>query len=709
LQVIFALLKFALLNNLFLIIVSSIIFFFLFLNHSYAQVSNLEVDSTNVQTLKEVIISATRVERQLSSLPLPATIISKKAISRSNSNTLNQILQSQTGLTTVPDFGGGEGLQMQGLDSQYTLILLNGSPLIGRSAGTFNLKRINLGNIRQIEIVKGASSSLYGSEALAGIINIVTEKPTVGFSNYINYSLSTYNSNDFSYSMNNLLNNTSFDFFFNRNSSDGYDLNENDELMTVDPFVNYTINASLTYDLKDKTEFYLSTRYYNNVQDNVASSSLKGLSEIDEWNTNFKINYSPNSKWDSFLELYLTNYLAKENLNNLDGSLYDESFYDHSLFKPELRNIYRISNNKIIVGGIGLSIEKLNRTYFEVKPIFKSPYIYIQYDYYPIEDLNLIIGSRFDSHNKYKSQFSPKLALRYKINEKISTKFSLGYGYKAPDFRQLYFDFTNSLVGYSVLGYNVAVESISLMQSQGKISNIIYSLDDLKGELKAENSISFNLGFNYILNSEISFDLNIFRNTIKDLIDTRVIANKTNGQNVFSYYNVNNVFTHGLEFNSKWNPSNSLTINSGFQLLYAKDSDAIKSFNNGEVYARKNPNSPAFQLKKKDYFGLFNRSRTMINININYDLFQENIELNLKGKYRSKYGIIDSNYNNFLDSYDEFVNGYALIDFTLNKKINKKYNVGFGIDNVFDFKDYQNITNISGRIFYAKLNLNFNQ
>ena len=222
------------------------------------------------------------------------------------------------------------------------------------------------------------------------------------------------------------------------------------------------------------------------------------------------------------------------------------------------------------------------------------------------------------------------------------------------------------------MGYNVAVESISLMQSQGKISNIIYSLDDLKGELKAENSISFNLGFNYILNSEFSFDLNIFRNTIKDLIDTRVIANKTNGQNVFSYYNLNNVFTQGLEFNSKWNPSNSLTINSGFQLLYAKDSDAIKSFNNGEVYARKNPNSPAFQLKKKDYFGLFNRSRTMINININYDLFQENIELNLKGKYRSKYGIIDSNYNNFLDSYDEFVNGYALIDFTLPYTIRKK-------------------------------------
>ena len=66
---------------------------------------------------------------------------------------------------------------MQGLDSQYTLILIDNQPIVGRSAGTLDLDRISVGNIQQIEIVRGASSSLYGNEALAGVINIITKDP----------------------------------------------------------------------------------------------------------------------------------------------------------------------------------------------------------------------------------------------------------------------------------------------------------------------------------------------------------------------------------------------------------------------------------------------------------------------------------------------------------------------------------------------------
>jgi outer membrane receptor for ferrienterochelin and colicins len=75
--------------------------------------------------------------------------------------------------------GLGNGIQIQGLNPDYTLILIDGEPLIGRYAGTLELSRITTGNIRKIEIVKGPSSSLYGSEALAGVINIITDQPLV--------------------------------------------------------------------------------------------------------------------------------------------------------------------------------------------------------------------------------------------------------------------------------------------------------------------------------------------------------------------------------------------------------------------------------------------------------------------------------------------------------------------------------------------------
>src|SRR5690606_30694517 len=122
------------------------------------------IDTTKTETLSEVIVTATRTVRQLSSLPLPVQLVSKKEIQSVNSLRLSDILNEQTGLITIPDFGGGEGIQLQGLDSQYTLILVDGVPLIGRSAGTLNISRITVGNIKQIEIVKGASSSLYGRD-----------------------------------------------------------------------------------------------------------------------------------------------------------------------------------------------------------------------------------------------------------------------------------------------------------------------------------------------------------------------------------------------------------------------------------------------------------------------------------------------------------------------------------------------------------------
>ena len=107
-------------------------------------------------------------------------------------------MNEQTGLITVPDFGGGEGIQLQGLDSQYTLILVDGVPLVGRSAGTLDLGRITVGNIKQIEIVKGASSSLYGSDALGGVINIITETIKNGFNGHVNYRLGSFDSHDLS-------------------------------------------------------------------------------------------------------------------------------------------------------------------------------------------------------------------------------------------------------------------------------------------------------------------------------------------------------------------------------------------------------------------------------------------------------------------------------------------------------------------------------
>jgi len=664
-------------------------------------------DSLITQELNEVLITATRTIRQLSSLPMPAQIISKRDIKNSNSVRLNDILNEQTGLITVSDFGGGEGIQLQGLDSQYTLILVDGVPLVGRSAGTLDISRVSVGNIKQIEVVKGASSSLYGSEALGGVINIITDTPNSGLKGNINYRLGGFNTNDLSSTINYKKGKIGINTYLNRYSSDGYDLEDNDDLNTVEPFSNYTFNSKITYDFTENTKLLLSGKYYTQNQDYVASSSLRGESDINEWNTHLKLSHRYSEKWSSYFEFYTTRYKAKDFLNDDNGSLFSESYYNQLLIRPEVRATYNLNDATNFIGGIGFNHETLDRTDFTEQPEFNSPYIYLQYDGDINEKLNIILGARFDSHNKYKSQFSPKAALRYEVNDKLAVKSSVGYGFKAPDFRQLYFDFTNATVGYTVLGYNAVSTAIPKLEEQGEIANIVVPVSEFDNELNPENSISINIGSDFKLTSELKFDLNLFRNNINDLIDTRVIANKTNGQNVFSYYNVNKFYTQGLEFNTTWKPTNRLKISGGYQLLYAKDKDAEKAFENGDVYARENPSSPSLQLNKEDYFGLFNRSRHMANLKLFYTIPDWNMDTNLRGTYRSKYGLIDSNGNTYLDSYDEYVNGYAIIDFAINKTFNKDYQLGFGVDNLFNFTDTQNISNIAGRIIYGKLNIQF--
>ena len=165
--------------------------------------------------------------------------------------------------------------------------------------------------------------------------------------------------------------------------------------------------------------------------------------------------------------------------------------------------------------------------------------------------------------------------------------------------------------------------------------------------------------------------------------------------------------TGGVEIEGLFKYDNYLSFSFGYQLLYALDLEAIKAFNNGDVYARLTTTSPTFQLNRSDYFGLFNRSRHMGMFKISY--FNEKYDLDtlLRIRFRSKYGLYDTNGNNYLDKYDEFVKGYFTTNLSLNKTINKLI-ISTGIENLFNYTDSQNITNLRGRLLYLKLILKLN-
>ena len=663
-----------------------------------------ENDSIPTKSLNEVIVTGTKTKRQLSSLPLPGILISKNEIDQTNSSRLKDILNEQVGILTVPDFGGGEGIQIQGLDSEFILILIDGLPMIGRQSGTLDLNRIAIGNIDQIEVIKGSSSSLYGSEALGGVVNLISYESQDSLSLNIDYKFSSFNTNDINISTG-LIDNSGkkLNIFINSYSSDGYDLDSSNNLMTVDPYKNYTGFLKYSFS-KNNLSFLTSARIFDEKQSFKVDESYFGENDIIEWNSNSKIGYSITDNLNIESEIYLTSFNSEENISSINPNQ-EESYFDQFLFKSEIRSIIDIKNRDKLTLGIGFIDESLRRNNFYKNKISQySINLFSQFEGFISNNTNYIIGARYDNYNDYDSQISPRIAFRTKISEDIFIKSSIGKGFKAPDFRQLYFNFSNSTVGYSVIGFNAVNEVISELYRNNEIVNIVVPMNEFNDKLKPESSISINLGINYIQSDKLKLEMNLFRNDINDLIDYRVIANKTNGQNVFSYFNLNKVYTQGFESTFNYSPNEKLNIIFGYQFLEAKDKDIKESIENGQIFARESSNSPSFVLKSKDYIGLYNRSRHTLNLKV-FLKSKNNLNINFRSKYRSKYGLFDSNGNDFLDSYDKFIKGYFILDFALSKKINKSLSINIGSDNILNYTDPQNISNLPGTIVYGKFNL----
>ncbi|MBG6131803.1 outer membrane receptor for ferrienterochelin and colicins [Aquimarina sp. EL_43] len=669
------------------------------------------IDTTLVNELQEVVLTATRTKRQLSSLPLPVTIVSQETIKQSGTIRLNEILNEQTGIITVADESGFEGVQIQGIASDYILILIDGVPLVGRKAGNFDVNRLTVGNIKQVEVVKGPSSSLYGSEALGGVINIITEKPKSDvLSGNASYRIGSYTQQDINVDIKQRIKKLGYGVFANRFSSEGYDLTPDTAGQTVNPFENYTFNGRLYYDFSDQFSLFLSGRLYTQYQDagfTTNTTSFEGDSEEQEWNSHIRLDH----KWSDHLttqyEFYYTNYNAKEELaDSSSGDIVSDSDFDQRLLRPEIRTTYAFKDRSKLTLGVGFQYDQLDRTFFDKQVDFNSQYAYAQYDLHLIERLNIIAGARFDNHSEYSNQFSPKLALRYKITDALAAKASIGYGFKAPDFRQLYFDFTNSAVGYTVLGYNVALEKLNELQAQGQILDVVVPESSLQDPLEAESSIGYNAGLTY-KEKRWNAELNFFRNDFKNLIDTRVIARKTNGQNVFSYFNFDKIYTTGLEFNTNYRITDNVRLSAGYQLLYAFDKEKEKQVKNGEVFARDPETNQTVVVSRSEYFGLVNRSRHNANFKVFYDIVSAKANINLRLLYRSKYALFDTNGNDLIDDYDtSFVDGFVTANIAASKTFYEKFTLQIGANNLFDYTE-DNIPTLPGIQLYAKLNYQF--
>lgn len=689
------------------------IFLTICLTNTYAQ-NKTVLNSSSDKNLEEVIVTATRNERKLGTLSMPTTLISQKQIKSMGSLRLNDVLGEQTGLFIQNDHG--QGVQIQGFSSEYTLILLDGEPLIGRMAGTLELSRLSVGNIKQIEIVKGPSSSLYGSDALAGVINIITSSLTLEEGILSGDFSSRYGTNrtwDLTGNLKFKVKKLGLNLFVNHYQSNGYDFTLDVFGATVSPFQNYTFNPKLSYDFSEKLRFNISGRYFTENQDNgflVGKDKVSGNGNVNDWNLSPVLRYAINKKLKATARFYTTQYCTNTTLNyQKDAKPYDETYFTQTFQRPEIQVDYALNDKHNFTFGTGKIWESVEATRYDNIKRFETIYGFMQYENTQFKHLNLIIGGRFDAHSVYQSQMSPKFSLAYELASKITLRGSVGVGFKAPDFRQLYLNFTNAVAGYSVFGTQEIAQGIARLQAEKQIAELLFDVNKL-GELNAESSLAFNLGGNINLDNSLKISLNAFRNDVDNLIQTQAIARKTNGQNVFSYLNLNKAFTQGIEADmSKQFSVNSqtFTVSLGYQFLEAKDKEVVEKLKRGEVFRRNPETLQTVRVKLAEYEGIFNRSNHSGNFKIFYENQKSNVTASFRGIYRSRYGFADFNGNSIADTDDEFVQGFMTCNIAVSKKFKEKYRLQGGVDNAFGYTNPEQIPNLAGRLIWVSLGLSF--
>ncbi len=672
-------------------------------------------DSTFSKELNEVVVTATRNERKLGNIAVPVTIISQKTIQQAASVRLKDILQEQAGLFLTSGFG--TGVQMQGLNSDYTLILIDGQPLVGRTSGVLDLNRVTLGNIKKIEIVKGPSSSLYGSEALAGVINIITDK---SFDSKVSASIryGTYNTMDANITASTRIGKLGVTGFINQYNTDGYSIRPYSVERSKLPISKTTPQLQLNYPLSSKTNLNLSVRYnYEYIKNELAVSNngqivySRGREMNKDLNFTPIINHTFSKKLKTSLQLYATRFEGSQKLDISGGQGYDDYFLQQ-FYRVENQTDYTIAKNISLIAGIGYLKEFVNSSRYDDKNSRKEnevKYGFVQTEWIPFKKLTFIGGFRYDDNKLYASAFSPKIAGKLILSDKINFQASYGKGFKAPDFRQLYLNFTNTSAGnYSVFGALEAQHIIEVLNNAGFIKQ--YEDDYAKLQaLRPEYSNGFNAGFTAYPAKKIQLQVNVFRNDIKDLIESRLVATRVDNTQIFSYVNIKSAYTQGIETNIKYILTPNFSLNAGYQYLQTADKDELKKIKAGNFYYTRDANNYSVLLKKSDYLGLPNRSPHMATLKLIYEAAEQKWFANIRAIYRSKWVVFDKDGNGIYNKQDEFADGFVQLNSSAGVNFKKGFRVQAGAENILNHVDVNNLPNAPGRTFFTTVTYTLNK
>jgi outer membrane receptor for ferrienterochelin and colicins len=652
---------------------------------------------------------------------MPVRVITRREIELMGSRRLDEVLKEQTGIAMVNDIAGGSraiGVQIQGFSSNYVMVLIDGQPMLGRNSGNFDLSRISVTNIERIEIIKGASSCLYGSDALGGAINIITRHGAIAPQAHASVLYGTLNTVDatlegetpFAHQRGSVV------LSGNYYRTDGFNTDTKyltAESTTFPPYENYSFQGRARYRITKDGTFGITGRYatrHSNMFNAWSDETGIADSQTDQdINASASYDHHFGTNLRSMTRYYFTRFQTDMQAEWLQqGTLANAEKFGQQAHRIEQQLTYTPASTLKLTGGVGGSTEVMDNQELDNKHALYTAFAFLQTEWKPADRMQTTLGIRYDYTNVYRGHVSPSFGVQYHINSTLLAKAGIGAGFKAPDYKMRYQVFYNPAANYLVVGSDRIADVIQAMESSGELSfKNSYMLNQVSGNLQAERSLSNNIGLVWNPSPKWQTELSVFYHRINDQINTVIVGGTTSFSNIYSYRNLPKAENKGLEVSTIYQATTDLQLSAGYQYLIAKDLSVLDSIRAGRWPYNQTINNPITGESRaptvKDYWGIEDRSRHMLNLKALYEYRPWEMNFNLRANIRGKYPFQETTANGFIDEYDEFVPDHVLINLTIEKNLwNKKLTLRLIADNLLDFT-HRNMLGQPGRVILGGL------
>ncbi len=386
-------------------------------------------------------------------------VIDLKTIENRGATNLRELLGQELNMRVTQDNILGSGLSLQGLSGEQVKYMIDGVPIIGRVNGDIDISQINLNDVARIEVIEGPVSVQYGTNALGGVINIITKTDQ---GDKINTSLNTYYESRGTYNIDALAGFRVKKHFFGINAGrwffDGYDQDKDARDLLWNPKEQYFGTVKYGYSFKRLRLLYSTSLFNEKITNRGTPRAPFGVSAFDDYYYTFRNANSLTISGEIFKNHYLNQVFAysyfqrrkntvfKDLVDLTETLVEDPTLQDTTRFNAFLARGF-ISRNTAVKKlnyqvGYDINIETASGRRIEDGSQTIGDYAaFASISYSPFSWVTMQPGLRYSYNTAYKTPLTPSIHFKFNPAEYLIIRLSYARGFRAPSVKELYFDF----------------------------------------------------------------------------------------------------------------------------------------------------------------------------------------------------------------------------------------------------------------------------